>query len=207
MPGSRWTFSPAMRASIGRPEVPARLPGAGRAGRAVGEEGVELGVEGRRLVHAEADGILGRVDGAVEDHGPDVGREQLGVGGAEEGPVGEAEVGELGVADGLADLVHVPGRVVGADMGEQVGAHGLAAGHELAVALDQGVEPGVGRRRRIQTEVLVELGPVAQWTGALRATPRGSKPTRSKCSDDRRRQDAHLGRQAVDARTLRDRPG
>ena len=61
------------------------------------------------------DVVLLRVDRAVEHHRPDLGREQLGVGGAEQRAVGEAQVGQLLVADRGADRVHVLGGLLGGE--------------------------------------------------------------------------------------------
>ncbi len=60
---------------------------------------------------APAGGVGDGVDHAVDDHRPDLVREHVGVGGADGGPVGVADVGHLAVADRPAQQVHVAGHV------------------------------------------------------------------------------------------------
>ena len=101
----------------GRPGLghQAATNGAGRTDRAAGDqpdavggEGVEARLEalgaGLRVGFARSVGV----DGGVEHQRPGLVREQLGVGGAEGGAVGVAQVGQLLVAEGLPQLVHVP---------------------------------------------------------------------------------------------------
>jgi hypothetical protein len=59
-----------------------------------------------------------RVDDAVQGHGPNPPWEQVGVGLADQGPVGLAEVAELPVADHLAKMIQVAGGVGGGDVGQ-----------------------------------------------------------------------------------------
>jgi hypothetical protein len=68
--------------------------------------------QGAGLV-AAAGGPRHRVEDPVHDQGPDLAGEQVGVGGAQVGTVGVAGVGQLGVADGPAQQVHVAGHVGG----------------------------------------------------------------------------------------------
>ena len=92
-------------------------PRAGRGG-AGGEELLQLGVEGRGLLSDLSQGRKGRIEYAVEDHGPDVGRKEIGVGGSQQASVRETQVGELGVPEGGPQHVQVAGRIDGAHVGQ-----------------------------------------------------------------------------------------
>ena len=112
-----------------------------------------------------------------------MGREQLGVGGAEQGAVREAEVGELGVAEGLADHVHVPGRVDRADVGKLgrrsgPGSRRRTCGRPATRASN----PAAGRRRRDRvSKYRSRPAPSSAADRGGAGHPGGSKPTRSKC--------------------------
>ena len=71
---------------------------------------------GLRLRHGG--GVEGRVDGPVEHHRPHVGRVPVGVHGAEQGAVREAEEGQPLVAEGAAELLDVAHHVDGAHVVE-----------------------------------------------------------------------------------------
>lgn len=79
-----------------------------------------------------------RVDVAVEDHGPDLVGEQVGVGGAQDGPVGDAEVIELRLAHRPAEQVEVLGGVGGRHVAQEVGVALLAAAAQVLVRVDPG---------------------------------------------------------------------
>ncbi len=99
------------------------------------------------------------VERPVEDHPPDALGEQLGVGRAEEGAVGRAEVAELRVAEhrpqdvdvlGRLDRGHVRGELAAlldaavAELGDEpVGAAHLGLGVRVGVGRDEGVELAV----------------------------------------------------------------
>ena len=65
--------------------------------------------------------VRGRVDGAVEHHRPDVGREGLRVHRADLGSVGVADVGELLIAQRGAQNVEILCHVTGSDRAEERG--------------------------------------------------------------------------------------
>ena len=97
--------------------------------RAPGEEGVDRAFAGPGVELEQAEevvAVLPRVHGAVERQGPDPGGVEVGVHRAEVGPVGEAQVAQLLVADGGAEPVEVADGVLGAGEVHQVAA-GLAA--------------------------------------------------------------------------------
>ena len=109
-------------------------------------------------------------------------REQLRVPGAEVGPVGLAEVGELAVAERGAQHVQVAGRVRGCRCRAAASRRSLA--HSRANSLlcgdDGGQLGGRGRRVARSSKYLSSCGPVMQCTaGWLPPTPRGSNPTTS----------------------------
>jgi hypothetical protein len=83
-------------------------------------EGVERLLEPGRLRLGDGERVLLRVDRAVEDERPHLARVEVGVGGAEEGAVGVAQVGEAFVADGASDRLEVPYRLIGAEGGERL---------------------------------------------------------------------------------------
>ena len=70
--------------------------------------------------------ILDRIDHAVQDHRPHPVREHVGVGLAEKRAVGEAAIGQLAIADQLAQIVEVADRIGGGDVGQQGAAQRLA---------------------------------------------------------------------------------
>ena len=74
----------------------------------LGGRGLLFGSSGQGGVH---------VHRAVEHHGADPVREQVGIDRSELGPVGQAVEADGGQAEGLTDQVHVPGRVDGVDEG------------------------------------------------------------------------------------------
>ena len=66
-----------------------------------------------------------------------MGREEAGVGGAQEGPVGKAEVVQPLLAERLAKDVHVARRVLGVDVGQELGRTRFALlRHELRLGDD-----------------------------------------------------------------------
>ena len=140
------------------------------------------GVGGERpgLV-APAGGVGDRVDHAVDHHRPDLAREHVGVGGADGGPVGVADEGHLAVADRLAEQVHVAGHVGGRHVVEDrpaaLGAGpGARPGRPGSRRAPPGGSPGTGTAARAARASSVVS---KHCSGVLRATPRGSKPTRS----------------------------
>ena len=109
---TRWV-SRSRASGSGMPGLPCA------AGAARGEERVELLLEADRLGHPELERWERRFDHTVEDQRADVGREQVRVRLAEQRAVGHPEEGQLLVADGLAELLEVPGDVGRADEAEQ----------------------------------------------------------------------------------------
>ena len=91
-----------------------------------------------------------RVDDAVDDEGPDLSREKVGVGLAEDRAVGVAEVVQLLVADQLAEPVQVAGDVGGGHVPEDGAAVGRAGrsqflvGDALLLFLGRGLGKGNG---------------------------------------------------------------
>ena len=109
-------------------------------------------------------------DVPVQDHAAYGGGEQVGVGGAQPGAVGQAHIVEHSVADGFAQQVHVAGHVGGGVVVEKAAAVSFGA---------PGVEPGVGlfprcvllradgeRRQRRQERLLRRDGREAAHRGA-----------------------------------------
>src|SRR5215471_1635850 len=76
------------------------------------------------------------VDVAVQDHGADVVGKEIGVGGAQECPIGDPEIAELPVAHGLAELVEVTGSVGGRDKPQEFRITLLAARAKLGIPFD-----------------------------------------------------------------------
>ena len=91
-----------------------------RVGGAVVEERVERTLEAAGLFEVDLERGQRGVDGAVEDERAHLVGEELGVERAEVGAVREPHVGELLVADGLANAVHVAHRVLARDVRQQV---------------------------------------------------------------------------------------
>ena len=157
---------PSLKAHVGRAAQSLRNASQGLVER--------LGLAAAQVLEVER-----RVDRAVERHRPDVVRELLRVARPDQGPVREAEVAQLLVADGRPDDVEV----VGDRVGRQVRQRGVIPLRALA-----GVVPGridqraAARRRRRATG----RAPPArsrlsmQRMAVLEFTPRGSKPMMSK---------------------------
>src|SRR5690606_11721372 len=131
-------------------------------GAAVGDavlgEGAQGGLEALGLLDQQFGGGERRVDGAVQDEGADVLGELLGVEGSEVGAVGGAVVGELVVAQGGAEDVHVAGGVDGAHVGELVRGLGLAVLGELLAFRSEGAGLLLVVRGGVGGEEVVELG-------------------------------------------------
>ena len=114
------------------------VTGEGAAGRtsalAQRHELVEDLVGGRDVAGGPrlgARGVVDGVDDAVEHHRPHSAREQVGVGLADHRSVGQADVGEQAVPDGLAQRVQVAGGVPRRDVVEEVPVHLTAAAGQL----------------------------------------------------------------------------
>ena len=152
--------------------VPTEVLARGLVGLAGREEAVECVLEGRGLFRNVRDrvvDVLLGVDRTVEHQGPVVAGEQRGVRGAEEGAVGEAQVGELAVADSGAEGVHVPCDVRGRDVPEDLSVP-LHARVDVRLHLgDVGgaVERlGCGHRLRVDAQLLL-VHPAVDRRGAL----------------------------------------
>ena len=115
------------------------------AGLFAGHLGAALGDHGRGRIHC-----------TVEHHRPDRGREQVGVGRAELGAVGETRVGELRVADRLPDQVQVARGGLGVEELRGVAQFLLAGGGGPA-----GVALGLRASRR-RAHVAVEVDQAVQ---------------------------------------------
>ena len=98
-----------------------------------------------------------RVEDTVDDEGPYSVREEVGVGGAQERAVGEAEVGELGIAHGSAQEVEVSSDIGGVHVRCDSGALGQALRPEGVVGVEERAELRllVGKDRHVG-EVAVE---------------------------------------------------
>src|SRR5690606_14089217 len=107
---------------------------------------VQGALEAERLVLGVADGVGGRVDDRVEREAAHLVGEQVGVHAAEFGAVGDAQIVQLVVADGLADAVHVAGAVGGRDVGQQLAGGLLAALAEVDGVLQERALLGGGVR-------------------------------------------------------------
>ena len=92
--------------------------------------------------------IRARVEVAVKHHRADAGGEQVGVGGAEEGAVGDPVVVQLPVADGAAQQVQITGGVGSRDVSQQAPATPLAVAVEGPVAPDPGAHLRATDRER-----------------------------------------------------------
>ena len=104
-----------------------------------------------------------RLFGAVQGGAPDVGREELGIGRPDQGPVGVADVRQFPVSDGGAQDVEVAGRVPGAHVVDEIrdlrvlaalGRDGLPRGHDRVPVIGA-VAVGLGRLRAGRRIVLV----------------------------------------------------
>src|SRR4051794_36422410 len=115
-----------------------------------------------------AGGVCDRIDDAVEQHRPHPVREQVGVGLAEHRPVGQADVGELAVPDGLAQRVQVAGGVRGRDVVEKIPVHLTAPARELDGLALVGLRLGRGHGNGHARPELVPFG-VAAEAGHRRA--------------------------------------
>ena len=76
--------------------------------------------ESLALGNQRLDRVLCRVDGAVEHQRAHVLRKRLGVGGADPGAIGVAEVGQLAIAEHRAQHVHVLDDLARAEVGEHL---------------------------------------------------------------------------------------
>ena len=107
---------------------------AGAGALAQGEE-LREDLVGRRdgvpNIRLGAGGVVDRIDDAVEHHRPHPAREQVGVDLADHRSVGQADVGELPVADELAQRIEVAGGVRGGDVRQERPAHLTAAAGQL----------------------------------------------------------------------------
>ena len=104
----------------------ARRPGTLAQRLKLGEHQIavsDVGGQGRLRFARRLDRILD----AVEYHGAHPAREHVRIGLAEEGAVGEAQIGELRVADEPAQVVEIAGVVPGRDVGEKLTAEGGTA--------------------------------------------------------------------------------
>ena len=149
--------------------------------RAPLEERIERRLEAVGLVDDQLLGRDGRVDGAVEHHGADMGREHLGVCRPEQRAVGLAEVGQLRIPERSPDPIKVPSAVNGPDEGKDARAVLLACGGIRLIRRPQRLLRRRGGRHRIRHRTEV-IGP--QLTGLLRSTPLGSNDTMSKSSSN-----------------------
>ena len=159
---------------------------AGRVLLAPLREVVEGVLEAGRLGFGAGDVALLRVDRAVEHHGPDVLREQLGVGRAEQGAVGEAEVVGLRVADALAQRVDVARGLLGGEQRELVRRTWRRTRSPIFLLSattwsNSACVCGSGSAANRASSSLA----VRHLTGDEWPTPRGSKPTRSNRLGDR----------------------
>ena len=120
------------------------------------------------------------VDGGVEHQRAHLVGEQLGVGRAERGAVGVAEVGELLVAEGLAEPVHVAGGVDGVEGAQRVAVlarRSPSATSSASAKASSSCSAVVGRGSAATIRSFISSG--MHSTGVDRPTPRGSKPTTS----------------------------
>lgn len=126
-----------------------------------------------------AHGVRGRVDHGVQNEPSHLAGEQVRVHTAQLGPVRDAHVVQLVVAERLACQVHVAGRVVRRDVPEQLAGLPGAARAEVCGVLE--VRPllgGVSGVRSTDSAAWIALSS-RQRTPWLAPTPRGSKLTRS----------------------------
>ena len=125
--------------------------------RAVGDEARQLHLEGLRLAGPQLDLGEAGVDGAIEHHGADVVGVAVGVHRADERPVREAQVGQLLIADGDADLVEIAHHGLRREIGQQVGV-ALGAGSRIRLGLvDEGLQLDRAVGRRIDIRETVEV--------------------------------------------------
>ena len=110
------------------------IQGRGRAQvDVIAEEHAQAGFPLRAGVHSALGVVV-----AVQDHGAHLVGEEIGVGRAQECPVGDPEIAELLVAHGLPELVEITGCVGGGDQPLQVRITLLAAQAELGIRPDPG---------------------------------------------------------------------
>jgi len=112
---------------------------------AVGGERIERRLETFSLRHCILDRVGRRIHRSVVDHGPDLGRELLGVRRADAGAIGIAQIVQLLVSEYRTEDVQVPDHVVGAHMRKVSGtqAFGALLGERSRTVLDVG--DAVGR--------------------------------------------------------------
>jgi hypothetical protein len=138
---------------------------------AVVGEGVEAPLEPGGVGLGVGDRVPVGVDGGVEHHGAHAVGVELGVGRAERGAVGVAEEVQLLLAQGLPQLLHVPGGVHGVEGAQRLAVLvGAALGH-LAREGEDVVELLVGRRARLcgDRAVLELLGDALHGGGQAHA--------------------------------------
>ncbi len=127
-------------------------------GVAVRDVRIEGLLEAVGLVRVEVGRSTVGLHGAVQHHRAHLVGKQLGVHAAESGAVGKAEVGELLVADGFTDAIHVACRVDCAEVGELVAVLGSAGLGEATTEVDDALDLvglGHGVERRVHVFVFV----------------------------------------------------
>ena len=167
-----------------------------RTGRVIGAVRgvvVERLLECLGLIDIGLDRVGVGINGAVEDHRPHFVRVRLGIGRADPGPVGVAKIVQLVIADCGAKRVEVLGHTLGADIGQELGAHlvDAALNEGLGLILDPLDTFGAVVHLRIGPQPIVVRVGVAPdgWSG--RADPAGIEAHQVETP-------AHLGRQALD---------
>jgi hypothetical protein len=146
-----------------------------------------------------------RIQDAVDDERPDLLREQVRVGHAEIRAVRHARVGELAVADGGAQPVHVAGHVRGRHVVGDPSAAAVAGAHQVAVRGDPLLDLVRGQREGERGEGRIPL------LGVAEATQRGAARDSAWIEADEIEAGAHLGRveegpgehRVIDARAAR----
>ena len=101
--------------------------------------------------------VEGRVDGTIQDQGANAIGEELRVVGADQGSVGQPEIGQLLVAEGSAQAVQIAGDVLGPDVWQELAIATLASLDERPLAVEE-LAPFGGRvRRAVDREEVVEV--------------------------------------------------
>ena len=161
--------------------------------RAVGGIVVERLLECLGLVDIGLDRISVGIDRTVEDHRPHLVRVGLGVGGADPGPVGEAEIIQLVVSDRGTKRIEILGDAGGPDIREEVGAHlvDTALNELLGLSLDMGDTLGAVVDLRICAQPIVVGVGVAPQRRCRRAHAAGVEPDQIETL-------AHAGRHGLD---------